>query len=437
MLAKKSLKHFLVVYALITTGTLLAYLLYVLQIQITNDYLGMKPIDFFNVQHISIFLFLSLIVTLLIPKRVKPSGIFVGIYLIFVVAWNTTLYDVAGKLDFAESLIKIYILLFPVISLYIFEYLLYTDFFSRLKFPYIPSTGATYVILIVLLILAALLAYKLIGGGSFDLSTSYERRMAARVHLGSGTVYAYLFAMSLNGIAPVLAFVGVYRNKPTLLLISLAFAIFAYWLIGTKAPIFYVLLMGFFGYLVTRQKEDKIILFLLSTLLFLIVLSLIEYAIFHFSVIADLFVRRAIVLPVQNQSYFIDYMFRHFTLPDYLYGVRQSKPITYIIGGVYYDNPNANINTNAFLYALLQKGIAGYLFAVTFVSMFFLILDVLYFRYKLKEVMAIAILYALLLCEQAYTTAFVTSGIALVFVLFAFFRPKRIVSPPDKAAYAS
>ena len=147
-----------------------------------------------------------------------------------------------------------------------------------------------------------------------------------------------------------------------------------------------------------------------------------EYLIFDFSIIADLFTRRAIAVVTQNQSYFMDFFFQHNSISDFLFGTYQDKPITFIIGELYYDSQTANINTNAFLYALLKSGIYGYIVSIVIISLFFLLLDVFYEKYKIKEVLAIAIIYSLLLCEQAYTTAFISSGIALIFTLFVFFR---------------
>jgi hypothetical protein len=180
--------------------------------------------------------------------------------------------------------------------------------------------------------------------------------------------------------------------------------------------------MSILGYLVSINKEKYVLSFFLLALLFINIFALLEYLIFDFSIVADLFVRRAIAVVTQNQSYFIDFFFHNSSLSDFLFGATQNKPITFIIGENYYNNPNTNVNTNAFLYALLQKGIFGYMVSIIAISAFFLILDVFYEKYKLKEILAISILYALLLCEQAYTTAFVSSGIALLFIVFTLFR---------------
>jgi len=423
MISKTNFIHFLYTYFIVIIISIFTYLIYTLQIQPTNEYMYMQPINILQFENISIFIILSFLVSLLLPKdNIKPSSIFIGVYLLFVIMWNISLFSVAGKLTYIESLFKIYILLFPIIFLYIIKYFIYNDFLYKILFPYIKTNKFNIILLISILVIAGLLGYFIMGGGSFDFHSSYVRRMAGRENFGTGTLYSYLFAMSLNGIAPILAFIGVYRKTLSLVFISIFFSIFAFWLIGTKAPIFYVLLMGFLGFLVSVKKEKHILTFFLLTLLLITIFSLLEYLIFDFSIIADLFVRRAIAVVTQNQSYFIDFFFQNSSIADFVFGTTQNKPITFLIGEIYYNNPNTNANTNAFLYALLQKGIFGYMVSIITVSIFFLILDVFYEKYKLKEILAISILYALLLCEQAYTTAFVSSGIALVFIIFTLFR---------------
>jgi len=428
MISKTNAINFLYTYIIIITISVLSYLMYLLQIQGTNEYMGMQYISILTLENISIFLFLSFLVTILLPKdNIKPSSIFIGIYLIFVVMWNISLFGVAGKLDYIETMFKIYILIFPVIFLYIIKYFIYNDFLSKILFPYINTKKFNIIALILILITAGILGYAVMGGGSFDFNSSYVRRMAGRENFGTGTLYSYLFAISLNGIAPVLAFIGLYRRNIYLVVISLFFSIFSFWLIGTKAPMLYVVLMGILGYLVSVNKEKNILSFFLLALLFINILSLLEYFIFDFSIIADLFTRRAIAVVTQNQSYFIDFFFQHNSISDFLFGTYQDKPITFIIGELYYDSQTANINTNAFLYALLKSGIYGYIVSIVIISLFFLLLDVFYEKYKIKEILAIAIMYSLLLCEQAYTTAFISSGIGLVFLLFILFRDKNNV----------
>jgi hypothetical protein len=134
-------------------------------------------------------------------------------------------------------------------------------------------------------------------------------------------------------------------------------------------------------------------------------------------VIADIIIRRAFIVVAQNQTYFIDFIINNFTFENWLFGYEIDKPITFLIGEIYHNNINTNANTNAFLYEFVSKGILGYLFMILFLSFFFSLLNFLYLKYQLKEVIGISIIYSLLLTEQAYTTAFVTSGIGVLTLL--------------------
>ena len=127
----------------------------------------------------------------------------------------------------------------------------------------------------------------------------------------------------------------------------------------------------------------------------------------------------------QNQSYFIDLFFHNSSFMNYLFGTHHEKPITFIVGEIYYNSQTANINTNAFFYALLENGIFGYALSLFAISSFFMLLDVFYEKYKIREFLAIATIYSLLLSEQAYTTAFISSGVGFVFFVFILFRYKQ------------
>lgn len=76
-----------------------------------------------------------------------------------------------------------------------------------------------------------------------------------------------------------------------------------------------------------------------------------------------------------------------------------------------------SFTTNAFLYEFISNGMVGYFFMILFLSFFFSLLNFLYIKYNSKEVIGISIIYSLLLTEQAYTTAFITSGIGFLAIL--------------------
>ncbi|WP_419965997.1 hypothetical protein [Aliarcobacter butzleri] len=250
---------------------------------------------------------------------------------------------------------------------------------------------------------------------SFSFNDSYVRRLDGR-ELITG-VSAYLFAMSMNSIAPFLAFYAFLKKKYFYFLISFIFVILCFGFIGSKAPIGYVILLSYIGFLFSKSKKINIFNFFLVIIFFIFFLSIIEYFIFDFSTIADIIIRRAFIVVAQNQTYFIDFIINNFTFENWLFGYLNDKPITFLIGELYYNNINTNANTNAFLYEFISNGMVGYFFMILFLSFFFSLLNFLYIKYNSKEVIGISIIYSLLLTEQAYTTAFITSGIGFLAIL--------------------
>src|SRR5690606_31940687 len=93
------------------------------------------------------------------------------------------------------------------------------------------------------LVLAALVALSTLGQGSFGLDNVYERRLAGREVLGGNVVAAYLIPMSLNGAAPLLAFMAGWRRSPLLLVVAVAFAVLIFWLLGLKGSFIYIAAM--------------------------------------------------------------------------------------------------------------------------------------------------------------------------------------------------
>ncbi|MCG3661048.1 hypothetical protein [Aliarcobacter butzleri] len=259
---------------------------------------------------------------------------------------------------------------------------------------------------------------------SFSFDDSYVRRLNGRELING--ISAYLFAMSMNSISPFLAFYAFLKKKYFYFFISFIFVILCFGFVGSKAPIAYVILLSFLGFLFNKSDKINLFNFFLMLIFFIFFLSVIEYVIFDFSIIADIIVRRAFIVVAQNQTYFIDFIINNFGLENWIFGFKSDKLITFLIGELYYNNIDANVNTNAFLYEFISNGIVGYFFMILFLSFFFSLLNFLYIKYKSKEVIGVSIIYSLLLTEQAYTTAFITSGICILTILILMTMKKEI-----------
>jgi len=385
------------------------------QIQETNEYLGLK---YFAIEPIYLFISIDcLVLSSLFIKIIKnnlPSSYLIHIYILFVIIWNIIFYKSTNLLSY-ES----YLLWFILIFLPLFCILLFNKFFILIiekiffEINVLRFFKIEYLLSLFLFITLVFISLKM--PLSFSFNDSYVRRLDGR-ELITG-LNAYLFAMSMNSIAPFLAFYAFLKKKYFYFFVSFIFVILCFGFIGSKAPMGYVLLLSFIGFLFNRNSKTNIFNIFLIIIFSIFLLSIIEYLVFDFSIIADIIVRRAFIVVAQNQTYFIDFIINNFTLENWFLGYEYDKPITFLIGEIYYSNINTNANTNAFLYELVHNGILGYLVMILFLSFFFSLLNFLYLKYQLKEVIGISIIYSLLLTEQAYTTAFVTSGIGFLTIL--------------------
>ncbi|MFX4231575.1 O-antigen polymerase [Aliarcobacter butzleri] len=411
MLNRMYIYNFLIASFIITSSLFL----YFFQIQETNEYMGLK---YFAIEPMYVLIVInSLVLIGLVIKLIKknlPSNYLIYIYILFVIIWNILFYKSTNLISY-----ELYLVWFILILLPLFCILLFNKFFMLIiekvffEINILKFLKLEYLLSLFLFITLFIVSLKM--SISFSFNDSYVRRLDGR-ELITG-VSAYLFAMSMNSIAPFLAFYAFLKKKYFYFLISFIFVILCFGFIGSKAPIGYVILLSYIGFLFSKSKKINIFNFFLVIIFFIFFLSIIEYFIFDFSTIADIIIRRAFIVVAQNQTYFIDFIINNFTFENWLFGYLNDKPITFLIGELYYNNINTNANTNAFLYEFISNGMVGYFFMILFLSFFFSLLNFLYIKYNSKEVIGISIIYSLLLTEQAYTTAFITSGIGFLAIL--------------------
>lgn len=400
---------------------LLTLFLYTVQIQETNAYMGMRPLPH-DLAYFLVSTLLFCCVIVLFPRHsYSPSNIFFGIYILFTVFWISFLSGVSGYVDLNGLVVLFTILFVPVVflkysvpvlkrALMKFDF----SFFSFLRF-----LKSEWLLVFVLFYVLFFVSQRL--GFSFDFIDSYVRRMSAREVIGG--LLAYALPCSLNGIAPFLAFIGMFTKKYYLFVFSLLFVIAGFGFLGTKAPVLSVFLLAAVGFNARLRLVSFVNLFLFFVLLVCIG-SFIEYTLWGFSWIADVVVRRAFVVVPQNQGYYYDFFSNHTSLYDLMFGQHQEKPISFIIGEKYYGNPATNANTNMFLYELGRNGVLGYLLSLIFLSFFCAFMDVLYEKYSRYEALAVSVIYSLLIVEQSYSTAFITSGVFLI-TFFTLLRVRR------------
>ncbi len=411
-------------YLLVSGISLMIYLLYVYQIQPGNAYMKMEPLDA-GFPEVCLWLIWNCTTALLMPSRLeKPSDCFLMTYSLFVVLCGASMWGASGILDISGG---IALLVFLSISLFLYRVLVFVldDALVRnVRMIYFLRTSSYALPLFALLLVGVGVGALSGQSGGFDLAGSYVRRIAGRAHFPTGMLTTYLFVMALNGVAPFMAFLATFRRKPILLIMPILFSVYAFWLIGTKAPVLMVGLLAFVGMIFRRSDGTRIPMRVALLVFFLLAVALAEYLATGYSYISDYFIRRAFAVVGQLQAVYSSYMLQYFRGDEWLWGSSSAsgQSASLFLGNWYYGNENTNANTNTLLYSMLQQGLAGWFVAICFISVVFSLMNYLYTQRRTREVMGLAFLYALLLAEQAYSTAFLSSGIGLLLILMTLFK---------------
>jgi hypothetical protein len=74
----------------------------------------------------------------------------------------------------------------------------------------------------------------------------------------------------------------------------------------------------------------------------------------------------------------------------------------------------SNANTNAFFHQFAAKGLIGYIYALVLVPLILVIFDRLYRSSRNPSYIFLGFLYGLLVVEQSYTVAILSSGVGLL-----------------------
>lgn len=159
-----------------------------------------------------------------------------------------------------------------------------------------------------------------------------------------------------------------------------------------------------------------------------LLVSYVEYSYSRYSIVADYFLRRVFAVPPFVLANFFDFLFRD-AFSDWSAFAGKETPlgITFFIGEWYLGTKGTNANTNAFVYALASGGVPAYLLTILIVVAVFSYLDAVFRSRSSSPGMLFAgFLYAILLVEQAATTALLSSGVAAVIVLASLLSRRRI-----------
>ncbi len=392
----------------------MGFVVYDLQLQFSNAYMGYLAIDL-DARFITMVLACCVGLGLMMPARMsKPSEIFLVLYGTFVVLSYVVFYDGASGVTLGGFLFRLLLTLLPFL-------LIKLSLLARwqLIIPFnLKRETLTAILVGIAFSGVAVALYSSDSSGGFSIADAYDRRMVGRDVYEAGSLLAYLNVMTMNGINPFIAFLGGLLNRKIFLVVSLGFAAVFFYSIGVKAPIAFAALAFLIG--VGVRTGNLSILFnmilLATSLLFLG--FLVEYSISGYSEIAEYFFRRIYTIPGFDVQRYMELIYeRGAALWSPISGIQSDLGVTYLVGATFFGSDQANVNTNAFTYALAAGGYVGYAAIVFGVAAFFKLLDALFDGSGNAAYQYIGFLYAILLAEQAATTAFVSSGVGLLFFL--------------------
>lgn len=409
------------IWACLVFLTACALVLYVGQFQTTNAYNGIEPIR--ELWEFSYWLMIGVtlvVMALLYPMRVRsPSDIFLCLYLLGAALWSVSYWPATGLIDWMQAMLLECMLLLPALLVVAGRFFAWQ---APVALPPLIRFPRFYLepVLIALLVLTCVLSYSVAGAdASFDFKTVFLRRLSGRENFAGNPLSAYLMQMSVNGIAPFLAYLGMQRRSLWPLTIAFVFSFFSFWLLALKQPTLNVALLATLGYLVQRGRVVNFSRWLALALAAVLLVSVLELWAFDFSLIADYGVRRVILVNSTIQVYFCDLLSRLDTWPLLFRGVDfygYSSP-EYLVGDVYMNNEMTNANTNAYLHQAALGGLVGYSLVALGTAALTTFLDIIYIRLRKTDAFAISTMLGALLIEQAFATTLVSSGVLMCLLL--------------------
>ena len=389
---------------------------YDFQLAEANAYAGMQPWDMTFAGWVILVIILPLMAFMATRIKGNPSDFFVIFYSAIPVISFFALTSTSGKIKNSILLPSLLIIVFPLLTIWAIQYLI----------PKIKWRGFVSSIIIERVLLGILFAVIMFSyvnspaSAGFDIIVSSDRRLEGRELYTAGSLMAYALGMCMNGFAPYLAFKGAINGRRLLFLTALGAVIFFYWLLGVKAPVMYVLMGYSVGLLARRNNLPYLIKYFILIIIGLYFIVLVEWSLFdNYSIVADFGFRRLFPVQAEVQGYYLDFLMSDAPSAwSWLIGIPdQSFQVTYYVGEKYFGNSSSNVNTNAFLYAFSANGFLGYFFSVIFVSTFLVGLDRLYRSTQNPTYLLIGFVYGALVTEQAFSTAMVSSGVGLLFLL--------------------
>lgn len=364
----------------------------------------------------------------MVESKLKLEKIF-SIQLFFVFLYNAIvvipylLFFGISVENAKFSFFNFCILSIPILIIFLSQFVTFSVITERL--PYFKK-GDNIVLMFVIITLATSflnLIFNMPESASFGINNVYDRRLEARKIFATGTFGAYLNSFLMGSWLPVLFFWGVSAKKYIYVFISVIMCILFWIFYGVKSLIVYCALSVLVAILFRVKKAyfRYIINIIIFVNIGLIVVTIFELLIKGYSYVEDYLLRRLFYVTSYNSSIYLD-MFNNWGSHQLmgLWGdASENLPASLYVGQIYLGKNGLNANTNTFLYYLIQGGWLGYIFSILGVFVVFSLLNDR--RFKSDIGVFLGLVWSLLLLEQSFTTALLSSGVAGLIILFMFF----------------
>ncbi|MFA5400917.1 MAG: hypothetical protein WC359_10785 [Dehalococcoidia bacterium] len=322
---------------------------------------------------------------------------------------------------------------------------LITIFIVRLPVPGIrlrpirQSTIIMYLLFICFGLTTLYLIWQYLGLSlKFDLTGVYDIRSAYKQ--AQIPMAGYLFSWMAKVINPVLFAIFILKKKWAPAALTVLLQLLLYSATGHKTYFYILPFVLVLMWIVTRKNALSNINIMLTGI---IAIGILAYWWTGHIWISSLITNRTLLLPAQISFDYYDF-FSHNELvylsdsrlgffADYPYEL----PPPYLIGKIYFGNPNTSANTGIYGDAYMNFGFAGLAIYSIILGIIFKIVDLCSRRLDLRLGVAAIAASTISLTNGALTTAFLTGGLWLVIVMLYFLPKSGPDSAPKKEARAA
>lgn len=282
-------------------------------------------------------------------------------------------------------------------------------------------------IFIHLISILAFLSLIYLYGGSFEFSfdLAYDRRFNSREVVQGGSSIAYFLSFYGGAIIPISAVYGIIYKKPIFVIYSIVGALLFFGSSGGKGVLFSSFLS--IALAIAFKFSKKIGLICLAGLSLVFLLSYIEFILFDLSISNLYMFRRMFFTPAYYSLFYFDY----FQINEFYYmkdswinffNSDEVEKKARLIGAVYQDDPQANINTNIWATSFADFGKIGMLVVTIFALFFSWILNSLYLLKNKVIVISFSVFVGIVFSQGAFHTALLSNGLLPGIILLSMMR---------------